>query len=72
MDVTGLLDSVFRGVKETPWEVDLPPGSGYVRLQTETETRGAGGKQVYRCFTNPIWLEERGPGQRRLRVTCAG
>ena len=67
----GLPATPSQDAEQTPWVVDVPPGSGYVRLQTETELMTPEGKQVYRCFTNPIWIEAKGPGDRRLRVTYA-
>jgi hypothetical protein len=64
-----LLADVLDYVEESPWEAEVPPGSGYVRLQTKTEVDTPHGKQVYRCFTNPIWIQATDGGERRLRVT---
>jgi hypothetical protein len=64
-----LLANALRYVQAVPWEVGLPSRSGYVRLQTETEVNTPDGKQVYRCFTNPIWIQASDEGHRRLRVT---
>ena len=44
----------------------LPSVPGYVRLAVETTS----GDEVFRCFTNPIWLQSAQPGQRRLVVRC--
>jgi hypothetical protein len=47
---------------------DLPPGAGYVRLETVTTNDG----DEFRCFTNPIWFRSEGSSRRSLRVYCAG
>ncbi len=47
---------------------DLPSGPGYVRLETVTQN----GDDVFRCFTNPIWIKSAGPGKRTLNVRCVG
>lgn len=65
----GILSKALAFVKGSPWETVVPSGSGYVRLQTETEADSPEGKQTYRCFTNPIWIESAGAGSRRLRVS---
>jgi hypothetical protein len=64
-----LLALALHHVQTSPWEVEVPPGSGYVRMQMETEVDTPDGKQVYRCFTNPIWIQATKGGRRRLRVT---
>jgi len=47
---------------------ELPPGSGYVRLETTTTSGG----ETFRCLTNPIWIKSKeGNGKRTLRVNCA-
>ncbi len=64
-----LVAKVLAFVKAAPWETVVPSGSGYIRLQTETAADTPEGKQTYRCFTNPIWIESAGTGSRRLRVS---
>ena len=66
-----LLSRIRAFVKATPWETEVPSGSGYIRLQTETQVDTPDGKQTYRCFTNPIWIESAGAGLRQLRVSCS-
>ena len=66
-----LLARIQAYVKATPWETEVPSGSGYIRLQTETQADTPEGRHTYRCFTNPIWIESAGTGIRQLRVSCS-
>ena len=66
----GMLARLQAFVRATPWEAEVPCGSGYIRLQTETQADTPEGKQTYRCFTNPIWIDSTGTGLRQLRVSC--
>ncbi|MBN1560840.1 hypothetical protein JW998_11355 [candidate division KSB1 bacterium] len=47
-------------------EESLPSGTGYIRLETETQSDG----ETFRCVTNPIWIRFADSGQRRLQVNC--
>ncbi len=45
---------------------NLPPGPGYLRLETETHND----QEPFRCATNPIWIRFSEAGNRSLRVKC--
>lgn len=68
--MTGTISKLvdWRVGQSTEIDAALPPGPGYARLATTTRRDG----EVFRCFTNPVWIQPTGPGRRSLRVTCIG
>ncbi len=56
----------YRTKQEIDEDIEAQPGIGYVRLETETNN----GKETFRCATNPIWIQFRSPGSRKLKVKC--